>query len=163
MMCPKRTHQEDRNQKLDVRVSRCRLWRHILFLRIMRAELEQPLKRYSSSPLTRVRRMLSGVTPPPLRCLRKGTHIEAPSPQRGGGGSFAPIRRKSDGGGVINDSIHIFRQRKIWIPFPPLLQKYLPSKEKTAPTAVFSFGGAGEILTRTIYRNCVETAAQHMV
>ena len=60
--------------------------------------------------------MIFGDTPPHhTSCGTK--KLSRPLPSRGGGFDIFPARRQHSGGGVMSDSIHIFRQRKIWIPF----------------------------------------------
>ena len=64
--------------------------------------------------------ILNHPTPTILPTERK--HESAPSPLRGGGFALLPFKQAYCGGGVTPNSIHIFRQRKIWIPFKRLFK-----------------------------------------
>ena len=75
------------------------------------------IKGIQSFPLTRgiFHTILSH--PTPAVRLSDRDKCEAPAPRGAGASQNQLVRRQYGGGGVMSDSIHIFRQRKIWIPF----------------------------------------------
>ena len=81
-------------------------------------DIARKKKRYSIFPSYEVKISCYFKPPhPPLYVCRIGTNAKPPPLEGRGLHKISLPAGNIAGGGVIDDSIHIFRRRKIWIPF----------------------------------------------
>ncbi len=83
---------------------------------------------------------------PICRAPSEANEPTPPPPLEGRGLSNFPPRRQLAGGGVINDSIHIFRQRKIWIPFNRSVRLAAKARIKLQTVLIIAKNSAGAFI-----------------